>query len=544
MKTDRSTRASGRPGLWSALSVPVFRVLVAAQFVATTAIWLHTVATQWVLTVAGASAGSVAAVQAALTLPFFALALPAGYWADASDRRRIMVGVTAAMAVTSTALCALAGHDLLTPAALIAATSVLGVGLVVTVVGWQSIMPELVGRRRMMSATTLDGMAFNAARAVGPAVGGFLLASAGVAWVFAIDALVFAIAAIIDRWRIPPHSTSVGRPGLRSEIASGLRFVRHSAWMRRALVRLTMFSFPAAAFWGLFPVIADDLLGMNSVEFGLAFGVIGIGAVLGPVLLQPARARLRSNIIIMVGCCAYAAAMSSLVLTSSTTIVIAGLFLIGTAWVLVQSTWLSESHQVLPAWVRARSIAIILLTHQACQGVGALAWGQLADVIGIAQSTVVAALLMLAGATTVAKWGLLPVSGLDPVPVEMRDAGEAPDNAFDQGRGPLLVVVEYRVPVEARAQFLVVIRRLGFARRRLGAIRWNVFVDPERADAIVETFLVRSWGEYVDVRERRWTVPERTLQDAARALCSQEPTTRTLVSVARSARRGARARID
>lgn len=76
-------------------------------------------------------------------------------------------------------------------------------------------------------------------------------------------------------------------------------------------------------------------------------------------------------------------------------------------------------------------------------------------------------------------------------------------------------------------------RRLGFSRRRLGAIRWNVFVDPGRPDAIVETFLVRSWGEYVDVRERRRTVPERELQDAARALCSRKPTTRTLLSVAR-----------
>ncbi|MTD17248.1 MFS transporter [Nakamurella sp. YIM 132087] len=503
------------PGLFSALRVRAFRVLLLALLGANTALWLHTVVAQWVLTVGGASPAAVAGVQAALVLPFLVLALPVGHVVDSRGAGRMIPGAMAAMALASAGLALVAARGPVGSWLLIAATAVLGCGLVLCIVGWQNRMPQLVGRERMGSAATLDGMVFNGARAIGPAVGGLLLAFLGAAWVFAVDALIFAAAAAIcTRFPTPVRSDATPPGSMGPAVRGGVRFVRHSPWMRRTLLRLVLFSLPAAAFWALFPVIAHDVIGLGTVEFGLAFLVIGAGAVLGPALVQPVRRRWPVNVFVAVGCTGYAAGLVLVALDVPVAVLVVALFVIGTAWVTVQSAWLTGAHRVLPDWVRARSIALILVVHQVCQGGGALLWGWIADGLGVRTTAVIAGGVMAAAALTAVRWGMLPVDGMDPsaAPSQFR-------NPVGDDRRAVLLVVEYRVDPCGVEPFMAALRLLEGTRRRLGAERWAAWREEggpgHGGDAVlvVETFRMRSLVEWADVQSRRWTVAERRLLD-------------------------------
>jgi MFS family permease len=510
------------------LLVTGFRVLAVVQFSANIGIWVHTVAAQWLLTTTGASSTLTALVQTALTLPFFVLALPAGLLADVVDRRRMLMLSMAAMAVTLLGLTIVAAGSLLPPAALVPATLVLGAANVLSVIAWQSLIPELVDRRTLPAAATIDGMSFNAARAAGPAAGGLLLSLVGPAWVFGFDTVVFTMASV-GCWlfapRMPrrePASSPVGA------FVDGVRFVRHSSWMRRLLLRLTLFSFPASCLWALLPVVSHQRLGLGAVGFGVLFGAVGVGAVLGPVVVQPVRRRLGRNAFITVGSVAYALGLA--VVAEARRPLVIGVFLlaVGASWVSVQTTWMAATQAVLPPWVRARALACVLLVHQGCQAFGAVVWGVLADHLGLSGSILLAAVAMALGAATVRGWGLRPSAGIEPVPVSLwSQPGPAPH--VDPREGPVLVLVEYDVRADRCDEFLRAMAKLAGSRRRLGARRWRVYRDAARPHVLVEAYVVRSWGQHVHQESVRWTTAEKRIRDAVEALAERPAVVRRLV---------------
>jgi MFS family permease len=271
-----------RDSLWEPLASSRFRPLWAVQLTASVALWAHVVTGQWVLTTSGASTTAVASVQTALTLPFFLLALPAGLVADAVDRRSVLTVVQGVMAAGAGLLAVLVFTGAASQSSVVVSTCFLGAGSAASVIAWQSLIPELVERRVVPSAAVLDGMSFNASRAIGPALGGVVLSLAGAGWVFAAAALAFAVAAAAS-WRWVPRP-SVARPvmePLGSAFQAGIRFVRHSPWTRRLLLRVVMFTLPASIVYALLPVLARDRLGLGASALGGQFAALGIGAVFG-----------------------------------------------------------------------------------------------------------------------------------------------------------------------------------------------------------------------------------------------------------------------
>src|SRR5437867_8542092 len=183
----------GRPAesAWTPLSHRVFRALWIASLVSNIGTWMQNVSAAWAMTSFSPSPLMVALVQSATSLPVFVVGLPAGAVADIVDRRRLLLVTQCWMLVAAGLLAVLAFLGLMTPTTLLALTFALGVGVAMNAPTWQAITSELVPPSELTRAVTLNALPVNIGRAIGPAIGGVLVAAAGPALVFALNAASF-----------------------------------------------------------------------------------------------------------------------------------------------------------------------------------------------------------------------------------------------------------------------------------------------------------------------------------------------------------------
>jgi hypothetical protein len=137
---------------------------------------MQSVGAAWLMGDLGASPAMVALVQTATFLPVFLVGIPAGVLADLFDRRRLLLGTQMAMMATAFTLAALTFAGTVTPAGVLALTFALGAGAALNGPAWMSIQPDLVPKHQFGQAVALGSMTFNVGRAVGPAIGGLIVA--------------------------------------------------------------------------------------------------------------------------------------------------------------------------------------------------------------------------------------------------------------------------------------------------------------------------------------------------------------------------------
>lgn len=507
-------------GPGAALRVQAFRLLIGAQLVNAIGVWVHVVGVQWLLTERGEAAVVVSLAPAAMSLPFIVLALPVGVVVSHARRQRLIgraVGVSAIASVAASLLVA-TGADRAIPLLLTVLT--VGTALVVVGVAWQSLLPEVVPREAVPSAAMVDGAVFNIARAVGPLTAGIVLGLTGpfvlfgvVTALFAAGLLLLTLAAPAGTSR-PPRTEPIG-----AAVAGALRFVRHSPWTRGLLVRMVGFGLPASALWALVSLAVHDLMGLGAAGFGIAMGLLGVGAVTAALALGRMRARLRDHVFVSLLASAYAVNLLALGLVRELWSLAPFLLLAGVGWVAVQSTWMMLAHQALPDWVRPRVIALVLMLFQGTQAVGALLWGAAADVVGVGRALAIAAALLLGYAGWLALGGLRSSAGIEPV-LATPDAA-IPALVEGAEDGELLVRYEYLVRPGQEAAFQRAMADLRLSRLRLGARAWRLESDPGATERQVESYRVRDRTLLLEQETTRLTVPERRLRDAVRAVSTQ-----------------------
>src|SRR4051812_26920279 len=173
------TPGAAAPSAYAPLRRELFRWLWIASLASNLGTWMQNVGAAWLMTELSAEALMVALVQAATNLPFFVLAVPAGALADIVDRRKLLLVAQSWMLLVATGLAALAFTGNMTPWLLLATTFLLGLGSALNAPAWQATTPELVPREEVPAAVALGGVSMNVARAVGPAVGGLVVAAGG-----------------------------------------------------------------------------------------------------------------------------------------------------------------------------------------------------------------------------------------------------------------------------------------------------------------------------------------------------------------------------
>ena len=401
---------------------------------------------------------------------------------------------------------------------LLAFTFALGAGVALQQPSWGATIPELVPRTQLRAASRLDLVNLNLSRAVGPALAGLVIAHlGGVPVVFALNAVsVVFLALALLLWRRPPPDAASPRERFVPALRAGGRYVWHEPVMRRLLLRVVLFVAPAMARWALLPRIARQRLGLAADGYGALFGALGVGAIVGALVLGPALDRLSTNGTLALGAALYAAALAAVVVVPSFPVALAALVFAGLAWMAVTSTLHAELQLVLPAWVRARGLAIYTVNFMGVQTAGALLWGLTADRVGLLPTVLFAAVATLAGVVAGLFWRVPETGHLDPEPAiywpEARLAFEPePDT------GPVLIAVEFTVAPERQAAFLEAMRHLRRSRLRTGATRWELYRDGERPNRFVEFFWVPSWEEHLRQHAGRLTATDQAVEEAALA---------------------------
>lgn len=478
------------------LNFPVFRALWIATIISNVGTWMHDVGAGWLMTSLSPSPLLVALVQAATTLPMFLLALPAGALADIVDRRKMLLGAQILGLIAAGVLAFLTFQGLTSPWVLLAATSVLGLAAALSAPVFQAIVPELVDKTTLPDAVALNSLGVNISRAIGPAIGGVIVAMAGVAAVFALNALsVLAVLIVLVAWKRAPAANSLPAEHFFSALRAGYRYARHSPTMRLVLVRTMGFFLFGSALWAMLPLIGRRELGLDATGYGGLLGCMGAGAVVGALLLKRLRQKLASNTISIWATLLFATATLALALASNGWFAGAVMFVAGLAWIGMLTSLNVAAQMASPGWVKARALAVYLLVFQGAMTGGSIIWGTLAS-----RSSVASALTIAAGGLTLTillalRWRLPKDVATDLAPSN-HWAEPVVTIPLADDRGPVLVEIEYRIAPEQQADFVTALRRFQAVRQRDGAIRWDIWEDVADPGRVVEGFIVESWIEH------------------------------------------------
>jgi MFS family permease len=494
----------GQPSVWAPLRNRVYRDLFIASFVSNIGTWMQSVAAQWFLVEKHSSALIVALVQTASLGPTLLLGLFAGALADLFDRRRFLIVLQSYAVLVTLALAVLTYLGRLGPASLLTFTVAIGCASALAGPAWQAIQPEVVPREQIAAAATLSSVSANVARAIGPAIGGVLVALAGPAGVFAINAVSFAgIIVALAGWKRPKRSAPIEREHLGQAIITGLEYVRNAPIFRRILLRAALFVFPASALMALLPVAAAHKWHLGASGYGVALGAIGFGAVLAVPLAGRLRQRVSANALLAACAAGYALAPLAVVwlpFAAATPFLV----LSGAAWLITLTTLNAAAQLSLPRWVRARGLSMYLLVFTGSQALGAYVWGLVAIRAGLNTALIWSAVLLGVAALSVAALPLRPSTGtLSP---GISPAWPEPSIVFEPhpNDGPVLVMTRYRVSAENLQHFIEAMSAVRRSRLRTGGHSWRLYHDVEDPDTIVERFTVPSWSEFERQHTERW----------------------------------------
>jgi len=515
---------------WAPLRSGVFRALWLAVLVSNVGSWMQTVGAQWLLVHQPHASILVSLVQTADYLPDFMFGLVGGVLADSFDRRRLLMAVQAGLLTVGLALAVLTIVGQMPPALLLIFTFLLGAGTVLTVPAYQSLVPDLVPRRQLRSASVLSSLSVNLARAVGPAIAGLVIARAGVGAVFALNAassLVYLV--VLLAWRPPAGAEPKAPERFISALRAGGRYVRFSPVVRRILLRAALFLVPASALWALLPLIASERLGQGAAGYGLLLAALGVGAIIGAVSLGRLRARLSVHVLLVASSLVFAAVLAAVVLVANPFVILVVLLPAGMAWVTVLSTINAEVQLFLPAWVRARGLSVYQMVLFGSQAFAALLWGLLAAPLGLVPTFLIAATVMVAGVATSRLWPLVDTSDMDRNTVQYWPEPELVLD-LDPSAGPVVVKTVYTVAPEREQRFLQAMAEVRLLRLRTGGTLWGLFRDGETAHQFVELFVVASWEEHLRQHGERQTGAGRQIHERATELSDPPPETSHLIA--------------
>ncbi|CAN5402900.1 MFS transporter [soil metagenome] len=511
------------PSAWAPLAHKLFLALFLAQLASNVGTWMQNVGAQLLMVKLDPSPLPVALVQTATSLPILMVALPAGVLGDLIDRRKLLIASQTVMFVAAAVLAVLTATDHVTPSTLLWLTFMLGLGNAVTIPAWSAIQPELVPRVELRQAAALNGVNINLARAVGPAIGGLIVAAVGAEAVFALNALSFIVVIVVlFVWRRTSTRSSLGPERAVPALRAGLRYIRNSPRFRAVLVRSAVFIACASALWALLPLVAVDQLELGSGGYGILLGSLGVGALLGAALLPRLQKALPLDRIVLVASLMFAVSTLVVATVSIVGVALVALLVGGCAWIFVLASMNGTAQTILPAWVRARALAAYVLVFQGGQGIGALLWGVVADRLSVRGALIAAGLGLVFG-LSLARWHRLqPLGDFDPS-LSLHWPEPAVVLQPEDHTGPVLVTLDFRVAADQVERFLAAMEPVGRARRRSGASEWGVFRDAAEPDRFLETFVVPSWEDHLRQHSERGTETDRRFEAAARELALGEP---------------------
>jgi MFS family permease len=498
----------------------------------------------WLMTSLTGSPLLIALMQTAASLPVLFLGFVAGATADIFDRRRLLVFWQTWMLSSVALLSILTLAGIVSPWTLLSLTFLLNIGNALNGPAWQAIVPELVPRTELPEAVAINSVGFNLSRAVGPALGGLMVAAFatavhGAGIVFVLNALSFVgVILVLFLWqRKAMFKSALPAERLAGSLRAGVRYILHAPPLQATFVRVFAFTLFASAVWALLAVVAQQDLHQGAMGYGLLNGCLGVGAITGAALLPKVRKRLDADRIVTISSLVFVGTLLILALVHRVPVIVIALLATGMAWTSTTSSLNIAVQISVPAWVQARALGAYQTIFWAGMALGSWAWGDIAEHFATWKSLLVAAAGMLLVQPVVSRFHLGRGAPPDMSPFQPLRGAPTLEVEPEPDDGPVLVSIEYLVEPEDYESFTRAIHRFGHVRLRDGASRWGVFRDTARPERIVEQFVTESWLEFLRERERM-TESDRKIRDRVRRYHrGEEPPKASFMIYAREVRR-------
>src|SRR5271170_505145 len=445
-------KPTASPNLWRSLRVTVFRNLLIADVISDAGAFMQNVGAAWLMVSLDAGPIYVALTQTAASLPYFLLALPAGSAGDIVDRRKLVLFTESWMMGIALILAILTIAGVMSPWILLVLTFALSAGDAFEAPAWRAILPDLVPKEDLAAASALNGIEFNLARAVGPALAGALISVAGVAAAFVTNFVsFFGVILVVARWKRPVRTRSAPPESFSGATVAAIRYVRHSPAILTVLLRTGVVMFFSSALFALLPTVSRSV-NQHATGYGLLLGCFGGGAIIGALVMQSARDRWAIESIVSTGVVSLGLVILAMSGLHRLSTLAAVMLFGGAAWIVFISLINALVQNLAPDWVRARVLAIFILVYQGTYALGTAAWGAIAQRASVRTALVYAGIGTIA-TIAVAVFAKLPDSTADlspwnhwRMPVVVQELGT------DSHQGPVLVTIEYAVIRERKAE--------------------------------------------------------------------------------------------
>ena len=387
-----------------ALNHPDYRRFFLAQMVALVSGWMHTVAQSWLvlqLTDSPLRLGLIGTLQFA---PILLFSIVSGAIADRLPKRRLLVATNLTLAMLALVLAALvaSGRVRYWHVGLVAVLA----GLAQTVDGpaRQSLMAELVGKADLVNAVALNSAAFNAARSVGPAVGGLVIARFGVVPAFLVNAVgIVVVAVALAMLPVPPVASRRGTT-MAQEIAEGVRYALRTPVIRLILGLLFCVSITVFNFTVYVPLLARHVLGLGAEGFGFLMAALGVGAVSGALTVGFRRAGPIPVPAMMVAAAIALSGLLSLSAARHVWMAALLLFVTGFSGLVLVATCNTRLQLASPDELRGRMMSLYTLVWGGVFPIGAFCVGAISEAWGVSTAFFVQGIVGLISLTILALW--------------------------------------------------------------------------------------------------------------------------------------------
>ena len=525
-------RKEGREDEVSAFGLSPFRDrLYRALWIATLFSYIgaamYDVGASWLMTSLAPNPLFVSLITTASTLPIFLFALPSGALSDIFDRRNILLITCGYMFTVSIILGMLTLLGVTTTSLLLILTFALGAGTTMIRTPIIPTMSALVSRSELPAALTLSAVASNIGRAVGPTVGGFIVAAIAPWAVFFLNSASF-IVMIIVLSKLPRKSqvqTLLPPENIIGAIRAQLRYVRHSQAAHVLMVRAGLFTLCSSPLLSLLPLLAKHELRLDSTGFGLLLGSFGTGAIIGGIAILPklqSRVSIESLMTCSIGLLAMVIFTMGYVRDFGILCIVMGAG--GLAYISILSKLYTIGMKSAPKWIGARVLAVYLLVLNGGLAVGSVIWGTIANTIGIPITLSVASIALAATIIARKRYSTTLVDDLDFTPAGSDHWSLPPQLSVDppNSEGQALITIDYRIDPKLSDEFEQSIRELGRTLKSEGMAYWELFQDPADIGHYLEIRIADTWTEHMRQHERV-TKNVQLMEDGIRALLKDGP---------------------
>ena len=311
------------------------------------------------------------------------------------------------MALSALALSFLVFWGLITPWSLLILTFMLGLGAAFMWPAWQASMSGLVDHSEIPTAATLNGLSYNLASVMGPALGGLLFRVSGASVLFILNAISFSgLIIVYYRWWKAPHEMTTTDQKFWDAFIIGFKAVVDAPSFHAILINTGMILFATSAFMSLLPLVVRDVLHLDSGIYGLLMGCLGVGAVVGAFILPSLRAAFSTQKLLSFAVIIFGVMLIIMATVSYVNFLMCAIAASGIAWVTIVSSLNAAAQSSFPIKLRARALSIYMIVLSGALAFGSYTWGLLASIYSVKISLFVAALILIISPLLVLKWPL------------------------------------------------------------------------------------------------------------------------------------------